>query len=351
MKDFANNWWKFAIVIMVAGMILFGIALGMGARGGALYFDKNGAHITSFANHKGDAYVTVSEHSLDAFSSIDVSAVSEKVRLIPSDHYGLEIHMPEGTAPDWNLTGGKLTVRTNPESGFYLFNLDLSFDNDSVYVYYPQNAAFDEVKISSASGSVELSGLTASEISISNVSGSVSADVTLKDGNVSIDTASGRIKFSGAGSAKKVYLKSVSGSINAEVNDCAGMTLSTSSGSITARTSGQTATLLEANSMSGAIKATGAAWRSLKAETTSGSIEISGRLTGQSSITSMSGGITISAKGSFSEYGYDLDSMSGSIRINGERFGRPARSLGAADAANVITASTASGSIRLDFSE
>ena len=352
MKFMIKNWWKLAIGFIAAGTLMFGIAFGLGSRGGSLSMDGNGIHLTSFSNGSGEnnEMVVIDEKSLAEFSSIEVSGFSEKIHLVPSDHYGLEMRTTEENGLKWDVSGGKLTVKRNAQSGFQidLINIDLGvFGDRYVTVYYPQGANFDDIKIDTSSGSVDVSGLTAKNISINVFSGDVNADVTLENGNVSIDTSSGDVKFKSAGNANKVGISAFSGNVSADVNDCTELQIGTSSGDITAKSSGQTETKLDISAFSGSITANGNTWRDLKSDTSSGDIDISGRLMGKSVVNAFSGDVKISVKGSPSEYGYNLESFSGRIRIDGNKLGKSAQSN--VTGANTITVDTSSGDITINF--
>ena len=80
-------------------------------------------------------------------------------------------------------------------------------------------------------------------------------------------------------------------------------------------------------------------------ETTSGSIELEGALAGRSRLSGVSGGIKITTSIPQETYSYQLSTVSGGSRVNGQKMG----TLVNRDAVNHMDLSTVSGGIRLDF--
>ena len=348
--NFRRNWWIIAVVFIVVGAILFGIAWQLGARGGSIFVDDKGVHTS--VNNNTEVKILIDEKSLGEFTSVEVRTIPESVVFIPSDHYGLEVKTAEKLNPTWSLSGGKLTVKVNPNPPQVNLGLNLVLEEFYVHVYFPKDAVFDNIEVDTTSGSIDLSELTAASLTLGSISGRVTADIVMDGGDVYIDTTSGRIDFIGSGSVNRAEMNSISGSINADINDCGEMRLNSTSGSVTAKNSGQTATRLTIDSISGSIKASGNIWESSRVSSTSGAVEVSGKLEGRTVVDSISGSVKLSVNGALADYDKcHLESLSGTCRVNGQKYGREVTMTGSNNTGDTIEVSTTSGSITVDFSE
>jgi len=288
--------------------------------------------------------VHISEKNTAGFSSVDVTTSFSSIEFVSSDRYGFEIFVPGSFAPEWDITNGRLTIRENTNRA--IVSLNAFSPQYYVKVFYPAGSGFNDISLASASGRIELPQMDVAYLDIRSSSGRVDAGAE-KSANVSIDTSSGSITFSGSGD--NVNLESSSGNVQSVIYECGSVNVTTSSGSINLTGKGETATALTVNTMSGRIDIDGVAWRDITARTNSGTTAISGELLGNTFVETSSGSVNISVNGSPSQYGYTLTPNSGSIHWNGDRMASPALSSGSFD--NHITVDTASGGIRVSFSK
>ena len=293
----------------------------------------------SFFNGSG---VRISEKDISAFNSVSVSTSLSKIEFIESGKYGMEIFVPQGYSPEWDLTNGRLTINETMND----IDINIGFVSNEYYVkvYYPAGTAFDGIDLRTSSGRIQLPKLEVTDLKLRTSSGAINAN-TANCENASLDTSSGDIVFSG--NEGRVNMTTSSGAVRSEIENCEAVNITTSSGEITLTGKGDLATALSANTSSGSIDITGVAWRDATTKTSSGSTTISGKLLGNTSVVSSSGSVNINVNGSPSEYGYTLTPGSGSIHWNGDRMESPARSSGSFE--NNIDVKTSSGSIRVDF--
>ena len=251
--------------------------------------------------------ILMEEKNLFAFNSVYVATSSSKIEFVASNHYGLEIFVPESFNPEWDVTNGQLNIYAKTRGSFFVPNI--TFSKSYVKVYYPAGTVFNDITLKASSGAIELPQVSVSDLDVS----------------------------------------ASSGTINASVKNCDAISATTSSGSVTLACSGDLVTALTVNTSSGSIRADGTAWRDVMTKTQSGATEISGELFGDTYVKSSSGAVILNVNGDPSQYGYSLTPSSGSIHWNGIKMGKPARSTGSFD--NNIVVDTSSGSIRVEFSK
>jgi len=286
--------------------------------------------------------IRISEKDISAFSSVSVSTSMSMIEFIESGKYGLEIFVPKGYSPEWDVTNGLLTiVETTNEIDINLVPSTVEY---YVKVYYPSGTGFDGLNLRTSSGRIELPKVDVADLKLRTSSGMINASAD-KSEKVSMETSSGSIIFSGSGGV--VDMTTSSGAVRSEIEDCESINITTSSGEITLIGKGDLATKLNANTSSGSIDVKGVAWQDADTKTSSGSITISGKLLGNTNVVSSSGSVTLNISGDPAQYGYTLTPGSGSIRWNGEKMDDPARSSGSFE--NNINVRTSSGSIQIDF--
>jgi len=356
-------------------------------------------------NITGGGTIRISERDIPSFSSVNIITSSANIEFIPANYFGIEIHMPRELQPEWNVENNVLifrqTNRTNINVGLFRIN-----ERRYVRVYYPRGTSFDEVLLQANSGNVTFPEAETRNLTITTSSGNITAGaenyinsaLTASSGNINfegncingqtdISASSGNITVNNRSNQGQMNISASSGNVRANVSDAAEVMVSTSSGNITStlnniavvslsassgnietsvdgsdaaniRTSSgnisvdsddTTATNLTANATSGRIRVEGGTWQDLTAESSSGNIDISGALLGNTSARATSGRVELDVRGQVSQYGYDLNATSSSatIRWDGNRMDRPARSSGSFE--HNISVNTSSGNIRVDF--
>ena len=345
MFNIMKNWWKIAIAMIVSGTVLFGLSFALGARGGYAYVDGGGLKFSSAS----EAAAQASKISLEPFETVDVDVSSADIEFVASDGYGIEYRLPAfADAPEWNVAGGKLTVRT-PSNGFYWTFMDFGFQRHYVKVYFPRGgASFGSVSITTKSGDIVLAELPAGDVSLKTNSGTVKADV-LGYKRATAQTSSGDITFRGGGAdGAAIKLSAMSGDIKADASGCASVDLETASGQITLSGDTPPHAELKAATKSGGITVDASQWKSLAADATSGDVMITGKPQGSTTAKAMSGNVTMAIRGEARDFSYDISAASGSVRVDGQRMGNSARNANSG-AKNTIDANTFSGNVSLDF--
>jgi len=354
MKFLMRNLWNFALVFILVGAILFGIAWHLGARGGRLSIDDKGLHMEYIdLNHSSNAKIVVNEKNLNEFNSVKIKASSEDVRFIPSDYYGLEICTTKNTddKPKWGIENGQLNVETARDKGaihFFDFNfMNFNYNENYIKIYYPKDASFKDIVVNLSSGDINLSKIKSEKLEIEVASGNINADID-KCNVLTVSASSGDIKLSGT-SVEKLNMNTTSGNIISEIDDCANIVASASSGDISIKNKRQLPASLNAKATSGSVNVSGEVWNSPKIESSSGDITISGDLKGNSNLEATSGDVKIHLSGTISEYTYDLSASSGTIVLDREKFERQFLSTGVSTSDNLIKVKTSSGDITIEF--
>ena len=309
MKFLKKSWWLFAVGFLLIGGILVGIGWGLGANGKYVRWDKDGLRVGECREHE------ISEFGIEAFTKINVSTVSARVELIPSDRYGVEAKLSEcAEEVEWSVEGGRLMVGGDSWEVLNIMNFNFSAIGGDYFVkvYYPEGVEMDEVLVSTTSGDVGV------------------ARTIVK--NIDVETVSGRIGVEVLGS-RKISLESTSGSIDL-IGDL------------------ETVAEVRVETVSGSVVISDLGWNSLDVETVSGAVEVSGRASGQSNISTVSGSVALRIDGRASDFSYDIESMSGSVLVNDRGMGHSANyeSWGTPEDRRILV-ETVSGGIRLDFSE
>jgi len=353
MNRILKIWWKLALILIAAGLALLILGFTFGARGGYAYIGDGKLRFTS-----AGTYNTIQESNLPPFDAVEVMTRSANIEIIESDHYGLEMRLPEyEDEPDWGITDGKLTIDASKTDNIFAFLSIGFYKSHYIKVYYPGSktssiAGFGSNKLKSVdltanSGDILLQGISADRIGIKTSSGIIKVDTPYYQ-SVAAHTNSGNITFNGIGDNASLKLSASSGIIRADASGCSAVDLDTKSGNITV--SGQTNvdTEIKAKANSGFIDIDVTAWASLSAETGSGNITAAGYPHGTTSAKAGSGNVTMRLGGNESDFSYDISTGSGLIRIGGNRVGSPARNINNA-AGNTINIRTSSGNVRVDF--
>lgn len=344
MKYIYKNWWKIALVLIVAGFALSALGFAFGARGGYAFFEDGRLRIVS-----SDENIIVREMDVAQFDVVEVKTGSASIELIASDSYGFEISLPQYVGkPSWSITDGKLAIDASSQANmFSIVNFNIA--SHYVKVYYPVGNAsvLKSVDLTASSGGILLQGVSAESISLKASSGSISAEVPYYR-QATARNSSGSITFNGNGDNASLILVANSGTIRADSSGCAIVDISNSSGSITLSGDTLPSAEVQLKASSGTIRSEIPAWQSLTAKNTSGSINIIGQPHGNTSASVSSGSITMTLNGDESDFSYDMSTTSGTIRIGGQRIGSPAR-YSSDTAGNTLMADATSGSIRVDF--
>jgi DUF4097 and DUF4098 domain-containing protein YvlB len=301
-----RNLWLPGLILMIIGLALYGAGWLNGSHGGSVYVDDDGFHMN--INEAGKVNgIYISEFNLQPFNEVEVEAGFANVYFEEADSYGLEIRLPSGYEPEWEVDGGKLKIEADSNDNFSFQIINMEFTESSIWVYYPEGGSLESLNLKTGSGSIY-------------------AAVPYVYDEAKLETGSGGIE--------------------AQLYNNAAVEAKTGSGSIALYSEGSSIQV-KAETGSGKITLTDGEWIDANVKTGSGSINIEGMLFGETVIESGSGSVEISglfSGGGF--YGYDISTGSGSIRVNGNRYEKNYKSGSGSD--NEITVRTGSGSIRIE---
>lgn len=299
--------------------VLFGVgallAIGGWALGGQTQMEVNvaGQDMTvglggirfSASPREGGGRERVNVDDLVPFEEIDVDVALGEVYLRPGDSYGLTLSWNEERyALHYTNEGGKLRVWSSAFPGAGVpFGGNL---HASVTIYYPKGTEFDQLTVKTALGTVDLSDFSARRLDLEANLGSVRlADAALGSGDLKLslgDLELERVK------ADELDLKLSLGALKAREIDTA---------------------------------------RELTIENHMGETVVAGSLAGKTKIVSNMGDVSVAASLPRRDYGYDLSTSMGSVRIDGEHMDDEAVQRGGA---HQITVENSMGDIALDFS-
>jgi len=282
-------WIRIALALILLGSIMFGNGWISGSRGGSFLIEDGRLRvIPNRPDEIESRFVEIPDG--DRFADIRINATSATIAVVPAS-----LGMSPGvrfTNLDANIEylGNQLIIDTRGHEwrrGFQILDFGLFSLPREITVYLPANLV-DSVRIASTSGSVRMDGVSATVLEVRSTSGSV-------DGrNMSFTNGT---------------LESTSGSIN--INDVS--------------------------------------WNNINVQTTSGRIRIAGAdiREGSTRLQVTSGNISLGVSGRRSDFTYSFTSVSGSVRVNGERLRGRTGTGGGGE--HPITMNVTSGNIRLDF--
>lgn len=244
------------------------------------------------------------QDDLAAFDKLDVNISLGDVDVVPSDHFGLDLSW-RGKNYELHYTNenGLLKVWSTsvPNIGI---NLDFGMNYDGkVTVYIPEGTQLKDAAVYTSMGDIDLSGFNAESLDVSASMGSVSlTNAVVGDGI--LDLAMGDLNVS---------------TVNAE-----SLEFILSMGKLEAYDISTTKELIMENAM--------------------GDMEVQGSLGGKTEASASMGEVTITSD--LSDYGYDLNTSMGTVRVNGDKRGDEASQSGGT---NFITVDNSMGDIDVDF--
>ena len=282
-------WNRIALALILLGAIMFGIGWVSGSRGASLLIEDGRLRvIPNRPDEIESTFIEIPDD--DRFTNIHISATSATIAIVqagPGEPLGVRFS---------NLHAGvehldnQLIIDTRDHErrrGFPIMDFDFFASPREITVYLPARLA-DSVRITSTSGSIHMDGISATMLEVRSTSGSVNGR--------NLNFANGS-------------LESTSGSIN--INDVG--------------------------------------WNNINVQTTSGRIRVTGAniREGSTRLQVTSGNINLEVNGRREDFTYSFTSVSGSVRINGERLRGRAGTGGRGE--HPITMNVTSGNIRLNF--
>ena len=304
------NWNKIAVILILAGVALFAIGRLSGARGGGISFSGWRFHVHNESTQFENSFTPLPARLENI--SVRTTSISVIIQTAPAGETP-GIHLVN-VNPESLEAGDGITIDTRRAErtgwSIWLFNWNFTAARREIRIYLPANAELNEVSVRSTSGSVQIDGLSAE--------------------NITTDSTSGSLRLNNL-QAQTLYARAVSGSIRGE-------NINISSGEI--------------NSTSGSISFGEITWNTLDARSTSGSVRFSDAriqdaATGRTSLRSTSGSVHLELREPAAYFSYNMSTTSGTARVNGNNRGRGTSTGGTG--AHEITLRTTSGSVRLDF--
>jgi len=312
-------WFKLALVLIILGAIILAVGLLTGSRGGRVHF-SGGFRIETYPledqSHVGFVEFTATEQVRE----IVVSAVSESVTLVPTS-----ASVPSVTGRDIEITvqNGVMTVS---RVGMNIFGGN--FRHTRIGIFNFGNTGIAWVRDNNESY----------------------LDINYDWRNPFRGINQGGIRVYVPDNVEIVNARSVSGSVRLSDISTSDLTLNATSGSV--RVEGGTHNDVTLRSVSGSVRFDGYIGGSLNASSTSGSVNVSdsSRSYGAGetiTLRSVSGSVTFTTSAPASNFNYSVSSVSGSMRVDGDRIDGRRGSGGTGSVP--VDASTTSGSIRIEF--
>lgn len=342
------------IAIAAAAMVTVGLLLtGIGFMAGgsqAIYLDRDGIHLGDReAGERAGNLVSFSQE-IDSFSSISVDLDYYDVDLIPGEKFAVQgTYLSKEGKPDFKIENDTLVVKDRTHKGINI-NIDLPglvFNNNqpTIKIYYPENTKLKDVVIRCDAsdldfenltaekaefdldfGKLELSGITANQISVTMDSGDCTMEKVTAADELNIKNDFGKTSLIDA-VAKTLKVDASSGDV-----------------SLTNVTFDFGELYLDMGKLTGKnLKSEG-----LKAETNSGDVDLQGTLLGLTDVTCDMGKVTINPGASRDQFNYEFNADMGSVSIEGDKVsGSVAMNNGSAK--NTLKIATDMGDIQVVF--
>ena len=187
--------------------------------------------MTFTACSKDVKFVTDEEDFSESFSSINIDATMENVKILKSEDD--ETHVKFRHADNFTTTieVKNDTLVISEKSGFNLINFADISDDDVYLEIYLSEDNFDELDIDVASADIyAVDGIDFDVIDIDTASGDVHLQ-DMKAGSVKIDTASGNVGIANV-IADSFDIDTASGDVNFDMSDADDIKVNTASGDV-----------------------------------------------------------------------------------------------------------------------
>jgi len=374
--------WFYSGCAMVLGLVLAVIGFFSGASLTNVTFGKNGFQVADTTPH------TINQENLDVFNSMDLDIKDGNVEFVPSDHYGVLITY-FGDEDQYSCTekSGTLIIndkKSQSDISFFNFGFSPLTSQNTVKIYMPKTAVFQNIKIKNSYGDLAAGNFTSNSTDIQLPFGKLSltnadcgtASFTLGNGESrlqNIKTNSlifknsfGRSSFENitVASEGKAKIDAQNGSVSInnfnagflELNDSfGGVTLNTLNLSQFKSKIGNGALKIENSSIEtseiedsfGGIYITGLESNGASIKSGNGKIVLEGALKGKNIIQSNLGGVSVKTSVEQSKCSYNLSSKLGDVKLNGEKIG--SNKVQSTDSEISLSISSNNGSVSLDF--
>jgi len=307
------KWIPLAMIFILIGGLMFGFAWISGARGGQIYWQNRRLHVETQNSARGRNNVAenrITGENFGLFHTIDIRTVSSSVTVVT--------HMePYISFSGGNITAsendGVLTLSDTARASGRRNLMSFGFTNRSypIRVYVPASFESGTVNIRTTSGSVTVSDIHPSRLTINTISGSIDVrNIGVAVEYMNLRATSGRVRVKNVQYVSEFHVQTVSGSIGIDT----------------------------------------AEWSHLNANATSGRITIDNGLPwGSVHLRTISGSVGASFNRDLNDFDIELRTTSGSMRVDGTRVSGRLFTRSQAVGDILMDVRTTSGSIRLDF--
>jgi len=270
--------WIVIACIFAVGIILATAGFALGATGSAWY-DRQGLHFGSSEK------LELSDSSTEPFENIDIKLLDANVEIIVANNYGYEFSYTGTRDPRVEVRNGTLTVVENKDNwrlnlfGWNWQNWVLFDASANLKVYVPRSATLNNVSLNMASGNTVFNGsqMSIKDLTCNSMSGNIKF-TDLKLDQLTLDVASGDVELNNVSAIKA-----------------------------------------NINMMSGWLHYSGAKLDSMTLNMTSGNLRLDGEITKLLQLRMISGDSTIVLAGNKDDYSFELNKISGSVKVDGQR--------------------------------
>lgn len=215
------NWKRYVKFILIAagiaallGMILMICGWAMGAKDGFV-ITKNGFQLIDRNAVPPQAQTpntpaAPQEQNIDAFHSIRLHIGDSSLTFVKADRYGISLEPEADGTSAFQVVNGVLTNQKTEGQLSWQFP-NTGANQQTITIFYPENADFRSIEIDADGGNIQLSDITANQISIEQDSGEITLS-NLITNRLSAESDSGSITVEGA-LAGKTELESDTGNI------------------------------------------------------------------------------------------------------------------------------------------
>ncbi|SHH95825.1 Putative adhesin [Clostridium collagenovorans DSM 3089] len=255
---------------------------------------------------------------LDKFTDMDLNLSFSDIEVIKSDKYAIELnYFGDVNDIEFKVENEKLIVTDEGKSGLrFNINLNLSASDSIVKVYVPQDAEFNNLNISSSSGSIKLNEINSKKTNLSCDFGNVNIENLTSD-SIEIEAKSGKVKGKNI-KAKDFISKSDFGDIVLENVETELMKTNAKSGEVSLNNVVTDKFISESDF--GGIKGVKIDSNELLVVAKSGDINLDGTFRGSNVIKNNFGDTTIKTALPKNDYSYNIDMSFGSCNIDGKKF-------------------------------
>lgn len=322
------------IILLFVGIVLFGIGLGLGAK-----FNFN---ITSKGiKFRGEEQIKKTEN-LNSFSNIKLDLSSYNVKLVKSDHYGIEYtYYDDSDKIYFNVDNDTLTIKQK-EKNYFVIGFFSIFDTTDIIIYY--NGEMDLVNLKIDSGNIKCDKLIANKINVDVDFGKISfSNINVKN-NLDIKTNSSKINLNNI-NTKILDIDNDFGKI--DINNLLTENLNIDADSSSININKISSNLTKINNDFGNVNISNFTSKNLDIDANSGKVDLQGTFIGNTKIDSDFGSVKINTTLKQNDYNYNIKTDFGNIYLDGEKQGELLKINNNSN--NNIEAKIDSGNIKINF--